>query len=83
MTNPQATKRPLPTDMRMWVREVTGIFRFISRMDEYKAKSGEEWAIAQYEYYQARMADLLLHPPKLPTRFMWNKIKRANKCLTY
>lgn len=68
-----AKMRPIPTDMRSWVTEVTGIHRYLKRIDIYAPSEGEAWISKQQRYYQARLAAMLDNPPEIPTKWLWLK----------
>ncbi len=66
--------KPVPTDMREWVVEVTGIARFLTRIDTYRPGKGEPWIAKQKQYYDDRIRILLNTPPTLPSKPKWRRM---------
>lgn len=71
--------RPIPTDLRGWICELTGIHRYLKRIEMYAPSAGEKWISKQETYYKEREQLLLDNPPKLPKKYDWLKILEAHK----
>ncbi len=63
--------KPVPTDIREWVTEVTGIAGFLYRIDLYKPGKGEPWVSKQKQYYEDRLRILINTPPEKPSKARW------------
>jgi len=69
--------KPVPRDMRAWVRELIGTREYLQHLRACKSKYLPKWQQSQYEYYAARLDLILSNPPKIPTRYRWNKYCRG------
>lgn len=67
------TIKPLPADMRDWVREVCGCASFLDRSGRLGFRQGAKWIEKQTVYYTERMLDLLENPPEIPPRRAWER----------
>lgn len=69
------TIKPLPADMRDWVREVCGCASFLDRSGALEFRQGTKWIEKQTVYYTERMLDLLENPPVIPSKRAWEKCR--------
>ncbi len=69
--------KPVPTDMRAWVRELCGTRQYLKHLGEAETEYLPKWRMAQRDYYSARLTEIMDNPPKIPTRYRWNKYCRG------
>lgn len=63
MTMARITKKPIPSDLAGWDKEVAGIRAFNRKLDVLTLQNGAKWAKSMREYYALRIEDLYNNPP--------------------
>ncbi len=69
--------KPVPMDMRAWVREVVGVKQLLHKFEDTNYKPNQKWVDKQHQYWRVRLETLLDTPPEIPSRHYWGIIKEV------
>lgn len=75
----QLTNRPIPSDMRAWVKELIGMWNYIREAEYLNKEYGYKWLEKNIDYYHQRVTDLLNFPPDYPNKQAWKTFLRLER----